>query len=334
MHILSSQLKLEGKASSELMLKRDGHALLDAGAQFGQMLGQELDAMRQAKVQPANDSASSSKVVKETMPNSVDIILEILQKQKLASSAVTTPVSAAARPVSTNAAVLTVNLGEAKPTPFVSQSLQYQSTESCSFNASGNVCLADGSSRQFAVSFNQARSESGVLNGSGTVFRDPLLVDFKQPGTGLGGASVDFDLDGDGKKESMQLPGPHSGLLFYDKNHNGKADDGSELFGPRSGKGFEELAALDSDHNGWIDSADAAWGDLKLWETGSDGKEKVETLAQAGIGAMAVSSAATPFTLKQDGKVVGQQQASSVWLGENGGAGVIRQVDLASNKTA
>jgi hypothetical protein len=46
---------------------------------------------------------------------------------------------------------------------------------------------------------------------------------------------------------------PRSGLLVIDKNLDGKVNDGSELFGPSTGDGFEKLARYDEDRNGWID---------------------------------------------------------------------------------
>ena len=203
-------------------------------------------------------------------------------------------------------------------------------TESCTFTASGNVCLADGSQRQFDVGYKMERSEQSTRVNIGAAFHDPLALDFAEPGSALNKNSVDFDLDSDGQTESMRMPGSNSAVLFVDRNHNGKADDGSELFGPQSGNGFAELAKLDSDGNGWIDEGDAAYADLKLWRMDDDGKTSVESLAAAGVGALSTQSAETPFTIKEDGASVGQVRASSVWLGEKSGAGFIRQIDIAT----
>lgn len=207
-------------------------------------------------------------------------------------------------------------------------------TESCTFAASGNVCLADGSTRQFDVGYQMERSEE-TNRLSLASFRDPLMLDFAQP-AGLGKHSVDFDLDLDGQTESMRMPAGNTAVLFNDINRNGKADDGSELFGPQSGDGFADLAKLDGDGNGWIDEGDAAFAGLMLWQVDDDGASRVQSLADAGIGALATQSEETPFTLKEDGETVGQMRASSVWLGEKGGAGIVRQVDVATtpNETA
>lgn len=208
--------------------------------------------------------------------------------------------------------------------------MQVREEESCSFSASGNTCLADGSSRQFEVSYEMERSEEATWLDIGGPLRDPLVLDRGAPVGKLGEHEVSFDLDADGKTESMRMPTETSALIFIDRNRNGRADNGSELFGPQSGDGFADLAKLDSDGNHWIDSADAAYADLKLWSVDSEGQEHVETLAAAGIGALSTRSEATPFTIKENGQVIGQVRGSSVWLGEESGAGIVRQIDVVT----
>ncbi|WP_410499141.1 FG-GAP repeat domain-containing protein [Chitinibacter sp. S2-10] len=196
-------------------------------------------------------------------------------------------------------------------------------TESCSFQSSGKVCLSDGSERQFAVDYTLARSE---LYATQTRFQmiDPLVLDLDGVNSSFG-AQQAFDLDSDGHKEMLNLP--DAPLLFVDQNGNGVADNGSELFGPRTGQGFAELAALDSDKNGWLDAGDGSFGLLNLWFAGQN---TVQTLAQAGIGALSVNAVGTPFEFKSGGQLLGRNIASGVWLGEEQGAGSIRQIDLAS----
>lgn len=215
----------------------------------------------------------------------------------------------------------------------VMQLLHTRETESCTFAASGNVCLADGSTRQFEVGYRMDRSEESTEIGIAS-FRDPLMLDFAEPGSGLGPHSVDFDLDADGIVERMRMPGSDTAVLFLDRNKNGRPDDGTELFGPQSGDGFADLAKLDSDGNGWVDGGDEAYADLKLWQLTADSQARVRSLAEAGVGALATQNAATPFTIKENGVAIGQVRASSVWLGEAGGAGLVRQVDVAATPKA
>ncbi|MEN9659061.1 MAG: hypothetical protein RL571_2526 [Pseudomonadota bacterium] len=211
-----------------------------------------------------------------------------------------------------------------------------KTTESCNFNASGKVCLSDGSTRQFDVGYQNAQSSetTRVAGAQWLNIKDPLVIDTGAATNKLSPQTVAFDLDNDGKKENMRLPDAGSGLLFLDRNHNGSADNGSELFGPESGNGFSELAKLDDDHNGWIDEGDTAYKDLKLWQSGEQSNGRIQTLAEAGVGAMATQSAATEFTLKEEGNVLGQIRASSVWLGEHSGGGTVRQIDLVTRPQA
>ena len=65
--------------------------------------------------------------------------------------------------------------------------------------------------------------------------------------------TIGLRLGGDGWRRRISWMKPGDGLLAYDRNADGKANDGRELFGPQSGDGFGELAALDSDGNGAID---------------------------------------------------------------------------------
>lgn len=216
-----------------------------------------------------------------------------------------------------------------KPHWQITRTEQHREAESCEFSASGNVCLADGSQRQFNVEFEFQRSEETTLTSTRSLM-DPLVIDSAVPRAALSGSSIEFDLNQDGKLEQMRMPDQGSAYLFLDRNRNGRADDGGELFGPETGNGFAELARLDSDHNGWIDSADAAFADLKLWSTGEHGQQRVRAVAEAGIGAFATTATETPFQLKENGATLGRMRSSSVWLGETGGAGTIRQIDLAT----
>ena len=154
---------------------------------------------------------------------------------------------------------------------------QVRESEQCSFAANGKVCLADGSTRQFAVDYQLSRETeiTRALGAQWMSLQDPLVLDFGAPTAQLSDKTVEFDLDSDGKKEQMPMPSSSSAWLFLDRNRNGKADDGSELFGPKTGQGFTELATLDEDHNGWIDEGDTAFKDLRLWrqlDTGVEGR--------------------------------------------------------------
>ena len=289
--------------------------------QFATFFNQELTALtgHPAPSQPATDIQTGDK------ERRFQSLWEMLFGQPAAShtSSATTasdPVcNPASQPVSAPASLqLLVAMEHTK------------TTESCSFNASGKVCLADGSTRQFEVGYQNEQSSETTRFAGQMLLKDPLVLDLGPATTKLSPQSVAFDLDNNGTKETMRLPDTGSGLLFLDRNHNGTADNGSELFGPQSGNGFSELAKLDTDHNGWIDEADPGYLDLKLWQSGDQPGGKTQTLSEARIGALATQSVSTEYGLSEKDEILGQIRASSVWLGEHGGAGSVRQIDLVT----
>jgi hypothetical protein len=314
MHILNSELAL----SAEHNLSQVSWQTLTASAvQPNSSFAEQLRQASEAQVERApNAHSDKPSEVHKLQRQSWQSLLELLfgaqacRTQALSQAPTAAPSTTAAVPMKVEV-----------------QAMQLQ-TESCSFQSSGKVCLADGSERQFAVGYTLARSELNAAKISAEL-SDPLVLDLNGINTGFT-APMAFDLNRDGQAENLRLPS--SPLLFLDQNGNGVADNGSELFGPRTGQGFAELAALDNDHNGWLDAGDSRFSSLNLWFAG---QQKVQSLAQAGVGALSVYAASTPYQFKTGVEVLGNNVASSVWLGENSGAGLIRQVDVAvdSKKT-
>ena len=93
--------------------------------------------------------------------------------------------------------------------------------------------------------------------------------------------------------------------------------------------GKVELARLDDDGNGWVDEADAAWSQLRLWSPDAEGKGRLQTLNEAGVGAFHLGRVDTPFSLKDAANdTQGLMRASSIYLREDGRVGTVSQVDL------
>jgi hypothetical protein len=201
--------------------------------------------------------------------------------------------------------------------------------ERMAFSAQGQVRTADGKDVAFAldlslerVTVEQSRLE---IRLGDAVRKDPLVVNFGGGAAELTERAFAFDLDADGATDSVHLATGSSAFLARDPGT--EPLDGRILFGPRTGDGFGELAALDGDANGWIDEADAAWKDLRLWSRDETGKDNLRTLSEAGVGALYLGAVATPWEL--DGGAVAK---TGVWLGEPGtgqaGAGTLQHVDL------
>lgn len=212
-------------------------------------------------------------------------------------------------------------------------SVAYSESESTSFSAAGVVRTADGAEIRFELGFTMSRSYSesasvSVRAGDQRV-KDPLVLDFGGSSAALSDVRFEFDLNGDGSKEMLPMISG-SGFLAFDRNGNGRIDDGRELFGPTSGDGFAELAALDSDGNGWIDESDAAWSQLRVWQPDAEGKGRVQALNEAGIGAFYLGRVDTRFSVNNAAnETQALMRASSVYLREDGSAGTVSQIDLA-----
>lgn len=210
----------------------------------------------------------------------------------------------------------------------------YSEVEQTNFDTSGVVRTSDGQEIQFSLSLSMSRSyheESDVTLSQGDVRQkqDPLVLNFSGKAAQLSSQRFKFDLNSDGQSEEINFMAGGSGFLAFDRNGDGKINDGSELFGAKSGHGFADLAALDSDKNGWIDENDTAYDQLSVWTKEASGKDQLATLRQANVGALSLAHVETPFDLKDSGNaLLGQIRSSGIFLQENGKAGTIQQIDL------
>ncbi|HEX6733498.1 MAG TPA: VCBS repeat-containing protein [Azonexus sp.] len=212
----------------------------------------------------------------------------------------------------------------------------YSEIEQTHFAASGTVTTADGRSISFQLELSMSRSyheESSTSIRLGDAARkvDPLVLNFAGTAAQLTDQRFAFDLDADGDQEQINFVAPGSGFLVFDRNQDGRINDGGELFGPRTNDGFAELAALDDDRNGWIDENDDAFGDLQIWSRNAAGEDQLQSLAAAGVGAIALSRLATPFGLKNHAnELLGEVRSTGIFLQEDGTAGTIQQIDLTA----
>ena len=204
--------------------------------------------------------------------------------------------------------------------------------ESTTFSSTGSVTTSDGRKIDFNINLEMTRSfmETTNVQWKEVQMMDPLVINLDTDIAGLSDQKFLFDIDSDGEKESISTLKKGSGFLAYDKNGNGIIDDGGELFGAKTGNGFEELRQFDMDGNGWIDENDAIFNKLKVWTKDEDGNDKLIGLGDAGVGTIYLGNVSTEFALKNDvGQTNGQIRNSGFYLKENGGAGTIQHVDLA-----
>jgi len=160
---------------------------------------------------------------------------------------------------------------------------------------------------------------------------DPVVINFGGAAARLTDWKFDFDINADGIKEQIPFVTGGSGILVFDKNGDREVNDGKELFGPVTGNGFTELAALDEDKNNWIDENDSAYSQLDIWRRDDAGNETLTPLSQMNVGALFVGAISSPFDLRDltNNNIKGQIIRTGIYLNNSGIAGSLQQLDLA-----
>ena len=97
----------------------------------------------------------------------------------------------------------------------------------------------------------------------------PLILDLSDSDTidlvSLSNSDIYWDIDEDGFREHSGWVSPSDGFLAIDINNNGTIDNNSELFGSVNEDGFSALSVYDENLDGKINSEDAFWEDLLIW---------------------------------------------------------------------
>ncbi len=150
--------------------------------------------------------------------------------------------------------------------------------------ASASVATRDGQTIQLDLGFvlDWRQLEVSQRRTTLNALKDPLVLSLDGKIADLTEARVTFDIDQDGKEDSLPGLREGSGFVALDRNGNGTIDDGGELFGARSGNGFGELATLDEDGNGVLDEGDSQFSALQFWHP----EHAPIALVELGIGAI------------------------------------------------
>ena len=143
--------------------------------------------------------------------------------------------------------------------------------------------------------------------------RDPLVFDLDGDGieaVGINPANpILFDHNADGVKTGTGWIKADDGLLVLDINGNGMIDSGRELFGDNTllpsgqlaANGYTALAQHDANADGKINSADAVYTQLRVWQDANqDGisqAAELKTLAQLNIASINVTGTASNINL-------------------------------------
>jgi len=181
----------------------------------------------------------------------------------------------------------------------------------------------------FALS--SKRTSYSKIEMSAAALKDPLIVQFGSQGLGDIKGQKDFAINQDDTLDNLPIFSGDVGYLVYDKNNNQQADNGSELFGPKTGQGFAELALLDSNKNGFIDAEDQQFEQLFLWQPSDEDEQTAQwiSLKDAKIQAISLSAINTPFDFyDQHGQIQAQLRQSSFAISDDGYGRGVHQVDV------
>jgi hypothetical protein len=140
---------------------------------------------------------------------------------------------------------------------------------------------------------------------------DPLVLD----GDGIEATAIDpaspilFDHDANGIKTATGWIKADDGIVVLDLDGNGSIDTGRELFGDntllsdgtRATNGFAAIAQHDANADGKINSQDAVYSQLRIWQDanqdGTSQAGELHTLAELGIASINVTGSASDITL-------------------------------------
>ncbi|MFH0822011.1 MAG: hypothetical protein V2B18_04620 [Pseudomonadota bacterium] len=142
---------------------------------------------------------------------------------------------------------------------------------------------------------------------------DPLALDLDGDGieTTDVSAGAYFDHEGDGFAEATGWVAADDGLLVLDRNGDGMINDGRELFGDQTilkdgtiaANGYQALAEWDDNQDGKIDSNDAVFAQLRVWQDedgdGYSRPEELHTFTELGITAVNLDSTVANATDSQ-----------------------------------
>jgi len=205
--------------------------------------------------------------------------------------------------------------------------LKYEK-EMAKFSAEGEITTGDGKKINFNMNMEMSREKLEQVHveiKAGDALIDPLALNLDGMGVRLTDQKFQFDLNSDGTPETISFLTQGSAFLVLDKNQNGLVDDGSELFGPSTDNGFNELQTYDQDQNEWIDEKDPIFYQLNLWTKDANGIDSLLPIQQFDIGAIYTKSTQTPLNLDS-----GQLKETGLYLTEDGNVHAIQEVELAT----
>jgi hypothetical protein len=169
-------------------------------------------------------------------------------------------------------------------------------------------------------------------NGDPGFAMSPILLDLDGDGIQITDASKStqfVDAGGDGLLHRSAWAAAGNGVLFFDAGGDGQITEKREyVFTEWDPTAEDDLAALravfDSNGDGKLTVADAAFGQFKVLVTNADGSTTAQTLAQLGITEINLTADATRIVLPDGSVITGQ----TTFTRANGTTGTVANTTL------
>lgn len=194
-------------------------------------------------------------------------------------------------------------------------SMEMEMEMSQQFDFEISVIDEQGQSQNVQVSVNMSmrlgfQFHAAAEQVSEQTLKDPLVINFEGGQVALADEKFAFDLDLDGQLDSLPVFASNSGYLALDKNQDQKINDGSELFGPLTNHGFNELRAYDQNQDYKIDSLDEIYKHLKIWIPDDSGG-RLLNLSDQKIASINLDSQDSPVDLYNSRGLAGILRSTS-----------------------
>jgi len=173
--------------------------------------------------------------------------------------------------------------------------------------------------------------------GSSTI-STPIVLRFGVEEVRYGTGGGDFDLTGQGFNVATDWPTAQTPWLAFDRDGDGRIEDGGELFGSAtrlvSGRlakhGFEALRELDENGDGAVNSDDSAYASLRIWaDTNADRRSQpgeLKSLSDLGVTSLSVEHRVEQVCDARGN--CGRERAAFTFVGEDGAAREGEAVDV------
>ncbi len=218
----------------------------------------------------------------------------------------------------------------------IEKTIQYEKKDAIYFNTQAIIKTQD---KEFNINLECSYTKAFFEQHKETLefeevnFLDPLVIQYAGDTSAFDSLSqtmsFKFDLKNDNTLVDIPTLKKGNGFLVLDKNDNGIIDNGSEMFGPNTNDGFEELRAFDSDGNNWIDENDPIFNDLLIWSKNDNNEDTLIALGQSGIGALYLNEVKSDFTYnKSVNESMARLKSNSIFLREDGTTGMLSSLDF------